>query len=187
MTDLREAAPGLRKAITKDIPSPVRTMLTAFALTICTSASWADSGRLMPATVPQIYAQECASCHTAYPPGMLPGQSWQRILSTLEQHYGSDASTDEESRLHVSTWLIANAGTYKRAGSSEPPEDRLTRSAWFQRKHRKIDIGIWSLPSVKSAAQCGACHLNADKGLFSDHDLRIPAGVSTALAKPWRD
>lgn len=35
------------------------------------SSAWADE-RLMPTSVPAVVKQECAACHMAYPPGMLP-------------------------------------------------------------------------------------------------------------------
>ena len=52
-----------------------------------------DSGAV-PRTVPPAYVQECGSCHAAYPPGMLPARSWQRVMGGLDRHYGSDASLD---------------------------------------------------------------------------------------------
>lgn len=133
---------------------------------------WAD-GRLMPAQVPPVYKQECAACHMAYPPGMLPAASWQRIMRGLDQHYGSDASMAPEQVQQVSAWLKANAGTYKRV-SEEPPQDRITRSAWFVRKHREVDSAVWKRVSVKSAAQCNACHTQAESGNFDEHHVRIP-------------
>lgn len=35
----------------------------------------------------------------------------------------------------------ANAGTYKRV-SEEPPQDRITLLAWFERKHRKVELAV---------------------------------------------
>ena len=75
----------------------------------------------------------------------------------------------------INGWLQAHAGTYKRV-SEEPPQDRITRSAWFERKHRKIDPAVWKLASVKSAANCAACHTGADRGDFDDDNLKFPAG-----------
>ena len=133
---------------------------------------WAD-GRLMPAQVPPVYKQECAACHMAYPPGMLPAASWQRIMLGLDKHYGSDASMSPDQVQQVSAWLKANAGTYKRV-REEPPQDRITRSAWFARKHREVEPAVWKRVSVKSAAQCEACHIQAENGNFDEHQVRIP-------------
>ena len=136
------------------------------------ASAWAD-GRLMPAQVLPVYKQECAACHMAYPPGMLPAASWRRIMSGLETHYGSDASLEPAQVQQVSAWLQTHAGTYKRV-REEAPEDRITRSAWFARKHREVDAAVWKRASVKSAAQCSACHTQAEQGNFDEHQVRIP-------------
>ncbi len=159
---------------------------------LCISAlasvsAWADSGRSMPANVPKAYLSECASCHTAYPPGMLPAKSWERIMAGLDRHYGVDASLDAATVQQLSQWLNANAGTYKRVSSEPPPQDRITRSAWFERKHRGIEPAVWKLASVKSAANCAACHTRADQGQFDDDHLQVPAGVDPRQARAWRD
>lgn len=149
-------------------------------------AAHADGGRRMPRDVPQAYIAECAACHTAYAPGLLPARSWQRVMSGLDQHYGTDASLDEATVRQLSTWLVANAGTYKRV-KEEPPQDRLTRSAWFERKHDDVPSAVWKHPAIKSAANCGACHPGADRGDFDDDNIRLPAGVSLGLRRFWHD
>lgn len=156
---------------------------TAIVLMALASAH-ADSGRVMPRNVPGAYTQECAACHTAYSPGLLPATSWGRIMAGLGKHYGTDASLDAATVQQLSQWLQTNAGTYKRV-SEEPPQDRITRSAWFERKHRKIDPPVWKLPSVKSAANCAACHTGADQGNFND--LRMPAGLDARSRRAWND
>ena len=121
------------------------------------------------------YTQECAACHLAYPAGMLPAASWQRLMGSLDKHYGTDASLDDASAKEISAWLQAHAGTYKRV-NEEPLQDRITKSAWFLRKHRdgEVPAGVWKRASVGSAANCAACHTNAAKGNFNEDDVRIP-------------
>jgi hypothetical protein len=109
----------------------------------------------------------------AYPPGMLPAASWQRLMIGLDRHYGTDASLEPAQVQQVSAWLQANAGTYKRVREA-PPEDRITRSAWFVRKHREVDGAVWKRASIKSAAQCTACHVQAEQGNFDEHQVRVP-------------
>jgi Dihaem cytochrome c len=149
-------------------------------------AARADGGRLMPAAVPQAYTQECASCHTAYPPGLLPAVSWRRVMGGLGRHYGTDASLDPATVQQLSSWLAANAGTGRR-GSEEPPQDRITRSAWFVREHRKVDAAVWAHASVKSAANCAACHTGADRGSYEEHQLQFPAGLDARYRRGWND
>jgi mono/diheme cytochrome c family protein len=121
------------------------------------------------------YQQECAACHIAYPAGMLPAGSWQRLMGSLSKHYGTDASLDEASLREISGWLKNNAGTFRRV-SEEPPQDRITQSAWFLRKHneREISPSAWKRVAVGSASNCAACHTNAAQGNFNEHDVRIP-------------
>jgi hypothetical protein len=146
----------------------------------------ADEKPLMPAGVPKAYTQECGACHTAYPPGLLPAPSWQRLMTGLDRHFGTDASLDEATVRQLAAWLQAHAGTYKRV-SEAPPQDRITQSAWFQREHRGIDAAVWSHASVKSAANCAACHSGAERGSFSERGLRFPAGLDARSRRAWQD
>jgi len=129
-----------------------------------------DSGRV--ALLPK-YQQECAACHLAYPPGMLPAASWQRIMAGLPKHYGTDASLDPATLRELSAWLGAHAGTYKRV-REEPPQDRITTSSWFERKHREVAASVWKRPAVGSRANCAACHAGAAKGDFDESGVRLP-------------
>jgi len=136
--------------------------------------------------VPDAYKAECAACHTAYPPALLPAASWQRIMGGLEHHFGTDASLDAATVKQLNVWLQAHAAQGGRRGVA-PPHDRITEATWFVREHRGIDPAVWKLPSVKSAAQCAACHTGADQGDFDDDRMRIPAGVTPAQRRAFQD
>lgn len=107
-------------------------------------------------------------------------------MGGLDRHYGTDASLDPAAVQQISQWLQANAGTYKRVQEA-PPEDRITRSAWFQRKHRELDAPVWRHASVKSAANCAACHTRAEQGRFGDGELRFPAGLDARYRRAFED
>jgi nitrate/TMAO reductase-like tetraheme cytochrome c subunit len=94
-------------------------------------------------------------------------------MNGLERHFGVDASMEPAQVQQISVWLKANAGTYKRV-REEPAQDRITRSSWFIREHREIESAVWKRASVKSAAQCSACHTQADQGRFDERQVRIP-------------
>jgi mono/diheme cytochrome c family protein len=132
-----------------------------------------DHGRASRVALSPKYQQECAACHVAYQPGMLPATSWQHIMNNLPHHYGTDASLDPATTKELGNWLAANAGTYKRVAEA-PPEDRITRSAWFVRKHDEISAATWKRPAIKSASNCIACHTQANQGDFNEHNVRIP-------------
>ena len=122
------------------------------------------------------YLEECAACHIAYPPGLLPAASWQSLMSKLQYHFGSDASLDPATSRELTAWLKLHSGTSKRVrrDSTPPPEDRITRAGWFKREHDEVSSATWRLASVKSASNCGACHPQAAQGDFNEHSIRIP-------------
>jgi len=155
-------------------PQHAGAMLACACLLGATLAAQADDDRRAPPRpLLPTYQQECASCHIAYPPGLLPAESWRRLMTGLPHHFGADASLDVASVRTLSTWLAANAATYKRVREA-PPEDRITRSAWFTRKHDEVSSATWKRPAVKSAANCTACHAQADQGDFNEHNIHIP-------------
>jgi hypothetical protein len=130
----------------------------------------AAAAALLPA-----YAQECGACHLAFAPRFLPAGSWQHLMNGLGRHYGSDASLDPAAAQQIGTWLQQNAAQPgSRAGAEQPPEDRISRSRWFIRKHDEVSASVWKRASVKSAANCAACHTGAAQGDYSEHAVRIP-------------
>jgi hypothetical protein len=151
---------------------PVRVLVAILATAGFAHTALADNnGRNVPLL--PLYKQECAACHVAYPPTLMPAASWTRIMTNLSRHFGTDASLDPAAVKEISGWVDAHAGTYKRV-SEEPPQDRITRTAWFARKHREVSSATWKLASVKSAANCGACHTEADSGDFNERNIRTP-------------
>jgi hypothetical protein len=142
------------------------------AASVLGHAAMADGNGRSVTLSPQ-YKKACESCHVAYPPTLMPAASWSRIMGNLPKHFGTDASLDPAALKDISGWLFAHAGTYKRV-SEEPPQDRITRTAWFVRKHREVSAATWKLPAVKSAANCGACHTQADTGDFNERHIRTP-------------
>lgn len=156
---------------------PMSTSLrpAAVFLAALMAAATAGADGERRASVPLLpkYRSECASCHIAYPPGMLPAASWLRLMQDLPRHFGTDASVDAATRKELSQWLATHAGSSKRA-REVPPEDRISRSAWFIREHREVAPATWQRPLIKSAANCAACHTEAEKGDFDEHRVRIP-------------
>lgn len=156
-------------------PQPYVSFLSALSIMLSAlpvAPAHADERAARVPLTPK-YQQECAACHLAYPPGMLPAASWQRLMGNLPRHFGTDASVDAGTLHELSAWLYANAGTAKRV-SEAPPEDRLTRSTWFDRKHREIPAAAWKRASIGSASNCAACHRGAAQGDFDEHAVRIP-------------
>lgn len=151
-----------------------RALALALPLLAFGIAGHADDDKHGPRTPPlPSYTKECGACHVAFPAGLLPAQSWQRLMADLPHHFGSDASMDTATTHTIGAWLGANAGSGKRAAEA-PPEDRITRGRWFQREHREVSPATWQLAAIKSPSNCAACHRGAEQGNYSEHDIRIP-------------
>ena len=117
---------------------------------------------------------ECGSCHVAFPPRLLPAESWRAMMSGLDKHFGSDASLDAAAATEIGGFLEKNASTKQRRSSTgnEPPL-RITETRWFRSEHRKVE-NSWKDPRVKSLANCAACHTQADSGSFREREIRVP-------------
>ncbi len=122
---------------------------------------------------PAAFTAECSSCHVAYAPFLTGKANWRGIMAGLDKHYGVDASLDSKTHQEISTWLLANAATGARQAAASP-EFRITRSDWFIRKHDEVSASVWRRASIKSAANCTACHSGAARGDFDEDAVRIP-------------
>ena len=138
-------------------------------------AAIANEGRapLFPAQVNSKWRQECSSCHIAYAPGLLPAESWRRVMGGLDKHFGTDASMTPADTGEITAYLV-KYGNSRWSGSATPL--RITETAGFKRQHggRQFAAGVWTRPSVKSASNCQACHAGADKGDFDEASVKIP-------------
>lgn len=127
----------------------------------------------IPSDAPKSYEAECASCHMAYPPDLLGPKNWQNIMSGLDKHFGTDASLDAKTESEITQWLLKNAATKKKY-SAFAPENRITKTSWFIRKHDEVRADVWKRAGIKSPANCSACHSDAVKGNFDEDNIRIP-------------
>lgn len=133
-----------------------------------------DRGRpLQPAKLDATWAKECGACHIAYPPGLLPAESWRQLMSGLDKHFGTDASLTVPENQQISAFLVAHASNRWTATSAPL---RITETQWFKHKHnaKEVPPAVWKRASVKSPANCQACHTGADKGDFNEHAIKIP-------------
>lgn len=144
--------------------------LLLFALPVLAVADGSRRGAVP--LLPQ-YRDECSACHVAYAPRLLPAESWRRITGNLSRHYGADAALDAATTSLLSSWLETNAGTGRKM-REPPPEDRITRSAWFVREHAEITDRTWRTAAQGRPANCAACHTLADEGDFHERNIRIP-------------
>ena len=124
-----------------------------------------------------VFEEECASCHMAFPPQMLHADSWRAMMGDLSHHFGSDASIDEKRRVAITDFLVAHAGGRKTGSTRDAagrPLLRITETARFEKKHREIATATFARASIKSPANCTACHTRAAAGDYSERSINIP-------------
>lgn len=130
------------------------------------------------------YKEECSSCHIAYPAWLLPARSWNRIMTNLSNHFGDNASLEPEARKIISQYLQENSADkshsrrIKKFQRSIEPGNipmRITELPYFKREHHEIPSRLVKAnPRVKSLSNCQTCHQGAERGSFSEHQIRIP-------------
>jgi hypothetical protein len=143
------------------------------ALATCTAVTtaMADEMHSLPVKPSQEWKDECGSCHLAFPPSLLPAESWRNIMGGLDKHFGTDASLNPQETKLITNFLVKHADS--RRHSAKAPS-RITETPHFRHEHREIGAGIWKRAAIQSLSNCAACHPNADKGNFDEHSVRIP-------------
>lgn len=151
------------------------TIILAATAAILSGAAFAGEHRY---AVSPLYKDECGSCHVAYPPALLSATSWRAVMAGLGRHFGEDATIDAAKAKELSGWLVSNAGRRDSTDASGQPLLRISETAWFRKEHRDGHDGltpaVWRSPLVKSAANCGACHRNAERGDYDEGGIRLP-------------
>jgi hypothetical protein len=147
---------------------------TMFAASFAVARAEAHEGHNYTISDPK-WKNECGACHLAYPPHMLPAESWRAIMAGLDKHFGSNASLDAADVKDITAFLEKNADTGKKSHeTSGKPLLRITETRWFKSEHREVAEHTWKNPKVKSRANCGACHTKAESGDFDEHNVKIP-------------
>ena len=132
----------------------------------------------------QLYIKECGSCHFPYQPGLLPANAWNKMMANLDKHFGSDATLAPEDFQTLSKYLNDNSAEknmqYKRSNrivSSIPAgqiPDSISTTPYIIKKHNELKKSMITQPEVKGLFNCMACHSTADKGSYSEKDIKIP-------------
>lgn len=153
----------------------------ASVLTLRPQAAQADSHKYqrprhlqVPADAPQVWRDECGSCHMLYAPALLPAAAWQQQMQQLAEHYGSDASLAAADNAAILVFLqkAASGNRLPVEASSDGMPPRISTTRWFQRKHHEVSKAKFARPSVSGPANCVACHRNAEEGRFGK--VKIP-------------
>lgn len=131
-----------------------------------------------------LYAEECGSCHMAYPAGLLPARSWEKLMQGLDNHFGDIAELDSNTLAALTRYLVDNSADgspYRRSrkivrsiGAGDAPL-RITEVPYIQYEHREIPKRLVSdNAEVGTLGNCVACHRRIAQGSFSEREIRIP-------------
>ena len=119
--------------------------------------------------------EECSECHFAFPAAMLPAISWSQLMSSLESHFGEDASLDEDSVTAITNYLNSNSADsswignrFSRAQANDWPI-RITETDHWLREHKNQTFKNVNF-DVIIRSDCVACHENAANGDFGVND-----------------
>lgn len=141
------------------------------------------SSRMLKVVKNEAYLKECGACHFAYQPELLPIRSWQKIMDTLDKHFGTDASLPEDSKAELHKYLtegsaekssVKNAQRLLKSISPDETPARISEIKFFKKEHRKIRPEVLQRKAIGSISNCAACHTTADKGDYDEDLVRIP-------------
>lgn len=131
-----------------------------------------------------VWKDECAtSCHSGFHPTLLPAASWEKIMGTLQDHFGEDVSLDDASRAGILKFLLSASAERSTTEASRKilnsipegrVESRITEVPYWVAKHEDIKEEVFRRKPVMSKSNCVACHPGAEAGSFEDKDIRIP-------------
>ncbi len=174
-------------------PRPARPVTaTSWLVLTATSAAAliALLSRLPPVGIPVLPANqamltECGDCHHPFHPSLLPRASWARLMATLDNHFGEDASLPAAKRDEIAAYLERYAAeawdteAARRFAVVAPADPlRITATPYWRRKHARIDPAVFAAKPVMAPSNCIACHKDADSGRFDDEAIAIPKETS---------
>lgn len=114
------------------------------------------------------------------PPQALPKHSWVSLMSDLENHFGDDASLNEEDHQNILSFLLANSAETSTKEYSVKILDSIgnndiiaiSQTNFWKNEHKKIPQTVFEHKEIKSKANCKACHSDIEKGLIEDDKIK---------------
>ena len=158
-------------------------LLLSYLLSTPSNFLMADGNRAVDyKTAHPLFYSECKSCHTLYPPYLLPKRSWSLMMDTLEEHFGDDASLEPEEVASIRDYLLQNSAESStkeaafRISSSITDPDLLaiTKTPYWKMRHHEIEKTVFEDTKVQKRSNCKACHNRIEQGLLNDKDIKLP-------------
>ena len=141
-----------------------------------------DGDHFLKPVTNQTYKETCGECHLAYQPELLPSASWLKILHQPDDHFGEEIELDPDTIKTISEYLKINGAENSLSKRSkkimrslkDQVPMRITDIPYIRREHHKLDPELFKRKSIGSLANCAACHITADKGIYDDDNVKIP-------------
>ena len=150
--------------------------LTGFVTNVSADGPRANYGD--DAALAERYLENCADCHFAYPPTMLPQDSWRLTMDNLGDHFGEDAELGVVETKVIRDYLVNNSQSslwrFRHKGEGDIPM-RITELVSFLSEHDEIPKRlVQGNDEVGSFSNCSACHNTEGRRMFDDDDVKIP-------------
>jgi len=165
-------------------PLAASAFLLAFAI-LAGSVLWAFStmppSGIREMTANEDFNTECGDCHEVYHPSLLPKASWTKLMAGLEDHFGEDASLDQETAINITAHLITYAAeawdteaSNRFSIVSQAAPYQISATPYWVRKHDEVGEDVFKRKGIGNKSRCAACHRDADSGHFDDQMIKIP-------------
>lgn len=137
--------------------------------------------------------KECSDCHLSYHPSILPARSWKKLFMEQDQHFGEDLALDNETTHALLQYALINSAENHQTRAAwkidrSIPQGalplRVTETRFWERAHGKLKEAVWKMETVKSKANCQACHTDAASGGFQPAAMIIPPPILTTPRAP---
>lgn len=102
----------------------------------------------------ELYLENCASCHVALPPEVMPTETWRRLLLEPEQHYGQKLEPMTGPSLQI-IWGYLQTFSRPQTTKEQTPY-RVSESRFFKALHPKVKF-----PQPVKLGSCVSCHPGA--------------------------
>ena len=154
----------------------MRPILAALLSLALITPAWAGSkGPKVESINNPATLKECGACHMAFQPDFLPARSWEKLMTDLPNHFGTDASLSPDIEKNILTYLKSRSSdvTTSREGQkfqasiiATTTPLRISDVPRWVKEHRKISQDQWN--KAKSKANCLSCHPKAEAGFYED-------------------
>lgn len=173
----------------KNVNHFIAVMIAALSLTVSLSTqaqqvSYPGDRYGYDNTTPRVFVsddkhiEECGSCHMAYPPELLPKESWEKIIASLDDHFDENAELDAETSAYLLKYLQLN-------GLQNDQPTIKTVAPWFKSLPDNAPLRITELPGFLAHHEdpirrlgegsdvegffspCEDCHKEAASGIFN--------------------